>query len=156
MEQNAPRCFSVERVNPALQRKGYHCKNCRRYFTIRTGTIFEVSKIKLEIWLECIYNPAVNRKGTPSIEFAKSIGVTQKNSWVIWHRLREALKVSPNYKLRDVVEIDEVFMGGLEKIKHANKMLRAERGRVGKTPMIGFRKRGKRAEGRSVILTGMD
>ncbi len=134
-----PRCFSVERVNPAPQRKGYHCKNCRRYFTVRTGTIFEASNIKLEIWLECIYNLVVRRKGTPAIEFAKIIGVSEKTSWFIWHRLREALKKSPHYKLNKDVEVDQVFMGGLEKNKHANKKLRAGRGGVGKTPMMGFR-----------------
>jgi hypothetical protein len=83
------------------------------------------------------------RKGISSMQLAKEIGITQKSACFVLHRLREAC-ASKLEKLQEIIEIDETFVGGKETNKHESKKLKAGRGTVGKTPVIGMRERGGR------------
>ena len=44
-------------------------------------------------------------------------------------------------KLAGTVEVDETYMGGLERNKHENKKLKQGRGATGKTAVIGVKER---------------
>ena len=91
-----PGCNSGESV-VALKRFGYYdCNSCRsqaksnEVFTIRTGTIFERSKIPLNKWLYAMYLMMTARKSVSSLQIAKGLGITQKSAWFMMHRIREA------------------------------------------------------------------
>lgn len=137
-----PTCKGKERITT---RKGgfYRCNACQLDFTIRTGTIFERSHVPLHKWLYAMYLLVTARKGISSMQLAKEIGITQKSAWFVLHRLREACSGKLD-KLRGMVEIDETFIGGKERNKHEHKKLKAGRGAVGKTPVMGMRERGGR------------
>jgi transposase-like protein len=123
----------------------YHCNACNFDFTIRTGTVFERSKVPLHKWVYAMYLLVTARKGISSMQLAKEIGVTQKTAWFILGRLREACSTPDSIdKLKGIVEIDECFVGGLEGNKHEHKKLHAGRGSVGKQTVLGMRERGGR------------
>lgn len=143
-----PECKSLDRIT---KRTGgfYRCNACKLDFTIRTATIFERSHIPLHKWVYAMYLLVTARKGISSMQLAKEIGVTQKSAWFMLHRLREACGSNDDLdKLRGVIEIDECFVGGKEANKHESKKLRAGRGPVGKTPVLGMRERGGRTVAR--------
>jgi transposase-like protein len=137
-----PSCAGQDRITT---RKGgvYRCSKCKLDFTIRTGTIFERSHVPLHKWIYAMYLVVTARKGISSMQLAKEIGITQKSAWFLLQRLRESCGGKME-KLRGVVEVDECFVGGKEKNKHAHKKLHAGRGPVGKTAVVGLRERGGR------------
>lgn len=137
-----PVCSSGERIT--TRKAGYYrCNACAEDFTVRTGTIFERSHIPLHKWIYAMYLLVTARKGISSLQLSKEIGITQKSAWFMLHRIREACGKDLT-KLRGIVEIDETYVGGLEANKHESKKLKAGRGPVGKTPVLGMRERGGR------------
>jgi transposase-like protein len=137
-----PTCQAQDRIT--TRANGYYrCNACQIDFTVRTGTVFERSHVPLHKWVYSMYLLVTARKGISSLQLAKEIGVTQKTAWFVLGRLREACGGQLD-KLRGTVEIDETFVGGKERNKHESKKLKAGRGAVGKTAVLGMRERGGR------------
>ena len=152
-----PQCKSGARVS-AKPHGFYRCFACDRFtFTVRTGTIFGRSHIPLHKWVYAMYLLVTARKGISSMQLAKEIGVTQKSAWFMLCRLREACSTPDSQdKLRGIIELDECFIGGLEGNKHEKKKLRAGRGPVGKTAVLGIRERGGRTIAKPIELRTLD
>jgi len=123
----------------------YKCKNTGKYFNVRTGTIFDNTKIELQKWFMALYIFSSHKKGISSHQLAKDISITQKSAWFVLHRLRYAFD-HPGFKkaLGNITEIDESFIGGDEKNKHADKKTEGTQGRSTKTkkPVLGMLERG--------------
>ncbi len=152
-----PDCRSGERVTVRKRGGFYHCNACNFDFTVRTGTVFERSKVPLHKWVYAMYLVVTARKGISSMQLAKEIGVTQKTAWFILGRLREACSAPDNIdKLKGIIEIDEAFFGGKEKNKHEWKKLHAGRGPVGKAAVLGMRERGGRTRAQVVQQRNLD
>lgn len=67
----------------------YRCRDCRQHFSVRTGTVLAESCLPLHKWLMAIYMMTTARKGIPSIQMARELGITQKSAWFLAQRIRE-------------------------------------------------------------------
>lgn len=117
-----PHCASE---NPYKTKRGYRCsdKECKKDFTVRTGTIFQDTKIPFRIWFAAIYLATTSSKGISSVQLSVQLGITQKSAWHVLHRIREMLKEKAPKMLGEsnMVETDETYVGGREKNKHFPK-----------------------------------
>ena len=115
-------------------------RDCRRHFSVRTGTVFAHSKLPLQKWLLAAHLLTTARKGVSSVQLARHLDVTRQTAWFLAHRLREAFELEGG-PLAGTVESDECYIGGKERNKHARRRLR-RRSRDGKQVVAGLRERG--------------
>lgn len=138
-----PRCGS-EKHSFIKTRRIWHCKGCKKQFTLKVGTIFEDSPLGLDKWM-CAYWMLCNSKnGVSSCEMARTLGITQKSAWFMMHRIRATMHDDSTVKLSGECEADETFIGGKARNMHVGKRMRriTGTGTKDKTAVMGILERG--------------
>ena len=138
--RHCSRCGSTRTHHASHKFMPYWCADCRSYFSVRTGTALEGSKLPLRKWVFAIYMHLTNLKGVSSMKLHRDIGVSQKTAWFMLQRIRKAWD-DGDWPFGGPVEVDETFIGGRERNKHAKDKLRAGRGTVGKATVVGAKDR---------------
>ncbi|HLA63080.1 MAG TPA: IS1595 family transposase, partial [Rhodothermales bacterium] len=159
-KQTCPACASKDEQYFLASRRVWKCRACKKQFSIKVGTIFEDSPIKLSKWLPAMWMLANCKNGISSYELGRAIGVTQKSAWFMLHRIRLAMQAKSFDKLDGEVELDETYIGGKARFMHKAKrerVIQGKTGGAGKTAVMGILKRGdgvKPSQVRAQVLKG--
>jgi transposase-like protein len=140
-------CGSVN-VYPMQSRDGqsreqyfrWRCRDCKRLYSVRNGTVFEDSRVPLRKWVHAFWSIAGSKKGKSALQLKRELQVTYKTALFMAHRIRWAMANLPGGMLGGTVEIDETYVGGSPRYKGVSP-----RGRGTKKAMVlGMVERGGR------------
>ena len=120
---NCPHCGNadpkrIRKMEGKTTRRGlYNCRECRKPFTVRVGTIFELSHLPLHLWLQIIHLMCASKKGVSTNQIQRILQCSMKTAWFLTHRIREAMRdgaLAPMGGAGGIVEIDETYIGRKE------------------------------------------
>jgi transposase-like protein len=126
-ERVCPRCGTIGGEYETKRAGRYRCgaKECRKDFTVTTGTVMESSHILLTTWLRAFHLMASSKKGVSAHQLHRSLGVTYKTAWFLAHRIREAMTGSsgsgPLGGEGQVIEADETYFHKVETPRSTRK-----------------------------------
>lgn len=147
-----PRCGAVEVYQmtsaDGSRNKDYRwrCRGCKQMFTVRTGTIFEESRLPLRVWVYAFWKAASSKKGISALQLAREMEITHKSALFVLRRIRHGLSTNADApKLVGTVEADETYIGGkprrvMGSMGYGRKPY--ERGAADKAAVMGVVQRG--------------
>ena len=140
-----PRCFKGDRIRPVgtmpFKWQCYHCAPTGYRFSVIAGTIFENTNKPLRDWFRVVHLMLASKKGMPALQIQRMMGFgSYETAHSMCHKIRAAL-IEPEAKLGGIVEVDETYVGGKNKNRHADKRIPDANGPMGKVTVIGAVKR---------------
>lgn len=144
-EPACPRCGDMD-VYKMMSRDGsrnkdyrWRCRGCSKMFTVRTGTVFEETRLPLRVWVYAIWKACSSKKGISALQLAREMEITHKSALFVLRRIRHGLgQDEPRRKLSGTVEADETYVGGKPRNKGNSKRGRGTK----KTPVVAVVQRG--------------
>jgi transposase-like protein len=110
------------------ERRVWKCRDCRKQFSVTTGTVFHGSKVSLRIWLFVFFEMCANKSGIAAREISRKYGVAPKTAWFMTQRIREAMMNDSSGKLSGNIVADETYIGGKPENWHKNDPRRSKDG----------------------------
>ena len=119
-----PRCGSMNVLKKSAHKTmPFQCRDCRKWFSVRTGTVMQKSRLGYQTWLIAMYLQSTSLKGVSSMKLHRDLGISQKSAWFLAHRIREMWRRDDTKD--DVffgpIEADEAFIGGKVKSMSASR-----------------------------------
>lgn len=157
-QPGCPECGSVDVYQMKDSKSGerqknyrWRCRDCKKQFTVRTGTVFEDSRIPLRHWAFAFWRAATSKKGVSALEIHRQTGISYKSCLFMLHRIRFAMSDSAHGPLSGDVEVDETYVGGKPRYKGNNKRGRGTK----KQPVVALVERGGKVKTKPVAnVTG--
>jgi transposase-like protein len=153
---NGPNCAhcgsaNVVRLQGKSTRLGtFKCRECRKPFTVKVGTIMEDSHLSYRDWAIAFHMMCSSKKGYSAKQLQRNLGIkSYKSAWHMAYRIRYAMTTGPLAELlKGTVETDETYVGGKPR-KYDGKIHKRGRG-TRKSPVVALVQRGGNVRTRPV------
>jgi transposase-like protein len=90
------------------------CRSCRFKNSVKTGTIFESSRLSLKTWFYAIWWVTAQKTGISALGLQRIIGLgSYRTAWLLLHKIRNAMIHADRNPLQGEVEVDEALIGGV-------------------------------------------
>jgi transposase-like protein len=108
----------------------FYCRDCHHEGSVIRGTLFQDTKKPLRLWFQAIWYVVNQKNGVSALGLQRALGLgSYHTAWEWLHKLRRAMVRPGRARLSGLVEMDEVFMGGVRPGKRG-------RGAEGKTLVL--------------------
>lgn len=112
----------------------YRCRRCEHRVSVTAGTIFQDSRIPLQMWFRAMWQVVSQKHGISALGLQRVLGLNRyETTWAMLHKLRVAMIRPGRDRLMGPVQVDETYMGG---------------------PRPG--KRGRGAEGKALVVVAVE
>ena len=98
----------------------HRCRDCKKYCSVRTGTVMEGSNLPIRDWLLAIHYMLTDRKGMSALQLEKMLDTSHETTWFLCQRIREAMRDRTPFQYT-TVEIDEAYVGSKKRWMHSAK-----------------------------------
>jgi transposase-like protein len=116
----------------------WRCRGCKEMFTVRTGTIFEETRLPLRVWVYAFWKACSSKKGISALQLSREMEITHKSALFVLRRIRHGVGETDAPKLTGTIEADELYMGGKPRYAGQSKAGRGSN----KYPVLGVVQRG--------------
>jgi transposase-like protein len=115
------------RTGAETQRRLWKCRDCRKQFSVLTGTVMHRTKIPVRTWLFVLYEMCASKNGISAREIERKYGLTPRTAWFMAHRVREAMRRGPSEdRLAGTIIADETFIGGKARLRYGTMAKNAD------------------------------
>src|SRR5215210_2302272 len=104
--------------------------HCKKMFTVRTGTIFEETRLPLRVWVFCFWKACASKKGISALQLSREMEITHRSALFVLRRIRHGMTDQSTEKFTGTVEVDETYVGGKRRRKQ-NIISGGKKGRRG-------------------------
>jgi hypothetical protein len=88
------------------------CKRCRFKNSVKTGTIFESSRLPLKMWFYAVWWITAQKSGVSALDLQRDVGLgSYRSAWLLLHKIRNAMTRADRTLLSGDVEIGELTVG---------------------------------------------
>lgn len=150
------RIMRIKAISDKVRDGLLRCKDCRKQFTVTTGTIMHRSHITLRQWVQAFYSMCSHKKGVSALQLQRNLGLhSYRSAWFLAHRIRSAMKEKPSANiLKGIVEVDETYVGARRPRKTQKQLMNGKdfkRGRATKkTPVMVLVERNGKAKSKPI------
>ncbi len=133
-----PKCEGTKPFTRVKDRRSYQCPGCGFQIYPTQGTIFEKTTTPLTHWFYAIYLQTTTRNGVAAKELERQLNICYKTALRMAHQIKILMGNQNSNPFTGVVSMDETFIGGLNKNRHADKKVEQSQGRSvkDKTPVF--------------------
>jgi transposase-like protein len=92
----------------------WECAACHLQTSVTAGTVMHKTRTPLRLWFWAAYLVATHHPGISAKQLSRQLGIRYETAWLILQKLRRAMVAPEREPLKEEVEVDECWIGGVE------------------------------------------